>query len=167
MSHGNQLGRPLAVIAGVALLAACSPKDSGEPTVDPEPAVNSQLKIQQIRREEARAAAQVEMKARSQAIDGGGLGGSGNVGPTPVPPPETPTRTIIGRLEAAAPDRVVIRDGDGVAHWFETDPNIRVSQDGEPARLSDLPRGTEVRASYVLAGKKKLVTDVEVLGPHA
>src|ERR1700716_3028474 len=100
MSHRNELGRPLAVIAGVALLAACSPKDAGEPTVEPQPAVNAQSKIQQIRREEARAAAEVEMKARSQAINGSGLGGSGTVGPTPVPPPETPTGTIVGRLEA-------------------------------------------------------------------
>ena len=104
------------------------------------------------------------MKAGSQAINGGGLGGSGTAGQTPVRPPETPTGTITGRLEAAAPDRVVIRDTDGVAHWFDTDPNMKVSQDGEPARLSDLPRGTEVRASYVLEGKKKLVTEVEVLG---
>lgn len=163
MSPGRKLLSLPALLTSVLLMADCSCMSPMDPAAQPEPPKNTQQKIEQIRREETRLAAEVESAARSQGARG--IGGSGGTGSAPVLPPETPTGTITGRLEATAPDRIVIRDQDGVEYWFEADPNMRVSRNGQPAQLSELPRGTQVRASYTLAGQKKRLTEVQVLGP--
>jgi hypothetical protein len=132
-----------------------------DPLIQPDRPKNAQRKVEQVRHEEARAAA--EMESETRAGSQSGIGGAGVLGSTPALPPEIPSGTITGRLEMAGPDRIAIRDDEGVEHWFEADPNLRVSRNGEPVQLSDLPRGTQVRASYARVGQAQRIIEVEVL----
>lgn len=157
--RGTTLSPLFLTVLGLAAANSCSgPTD---PPIQPERPKNAQRKVERIRREEARAAA--EVGSGTQSAGGSGTGGAGVVGSTPALPPETPSGTLTGRLEAAGQDRIVIRDEEGVEHWFEPDPNTRVSRNGEPVQLSDLPRGTEVRATYARAGQSQRLIEVQVL----
>jgi hypothetical protein len=143
-----------------------------EPAVDAPPPVDALTEVQAIQREERRSEEQVMQLARTQAareleyaakvlaswesgesagLDGGQpivkAGGSG----------------VLGKLERAEPDTLIIRDESGFEYWLKAGDTTPITYNGKPARLTDFKQGAEVRASFVWQGNQRVATEVEVL----
>jgi|GEM_PF-6908691 len=165
---------------GVALFAAhavagCS--KSPEPSRAPPDDVNANATIERIRKEQARGKVSVEREVRrsiqEDRVDAGVLAAAPPRAPEELGPSEGgdagPARpgaaSISGKLEASAPNQLIIRDHTGFEYRLKTDGRTRVTFNGRPAKLDQFKQGTEVRATYVFDQQSRVATAVEVLSP--
>jgi hypothetical protein len=145
-----------------------------EPSLQPQPAVDAAKQIRAIQLETERQAKQVSQRARSQMgrdvekalkelARGPGSGGSGQLPDGGELGQSVPTEEIAGKLERATPGLVVIRDHTGFAYWLRASGNLQVTLNGQPARLTDVQQGADVRAVFTWQGKERVATEVELL----
>lgn len=92
--------------------------------------------------------------------DPGHLEGS-DAGPTQ----QQGAASLSGKLEASAPNQLIVRDNTGFQYRLKTDDRTRVTFNGQPAKLDQFKQGTEVRATYVFDGQNRVATGVEVISP--
>jgi hypothetical protein len=153
----------------------CACKKPAEPPLDVQESVDASSAVRSIQAEQKQERRRMKAVARSQeaseregaaSLAGVRAGQSGIEGRDGGEAPGVATEgehAIEGKLEQAADSRVIIRDGSGFEYWLGTGDTTRVSQNGEPARLSDFPKGAAVRVSYVWRGNERVATGIQVL----
>jgi colicin import membrane protein len=70
---------------------------------------------------------------------------------------------VVGKLERAEPDTLIIRDESGFEYWLRASDSTHVTFNGRPARLTEFKQGAQVRASFAWEGNQRVATEVEVL----
>jgi hypothetical protein len=168
------------VRVGVALFAAHAAAGctkAPEPSRAPPDDVNANATIERIRKEQARSKVSVEREVRrsiqEDRVDAGLLAAPpprapeelGQLEGTDAGPMQQGTASVSGKLEASAPNQLIIRDHTGFQYRLKTDDRTRVTFNGQPAKLDQFKQGTEVRATYVFDRQNRVATHVEVLRP--